>query len=1323
MAIIAVRSHRFLRNSTIQHFVLICTCAMVSSTTLAQISLPGPGFINTVAGNGTGGYSGDGGLATKAEIYGPSGLILDSSGNLYFAEFYNQRIRKVTASTGNISTVAGNGTAGYTGDGGAATSAELKNPTGVTVDSAGNIYIADFSNSRIRAVNTQATAVTILHVVIQPGDIATVAGTGTGGYSGDGGAATSAKISDPSAVALDSSGNLYIADEGNNRIRKVLTTGIISTVAGGGTGGDGGLATNASLSTPTDVFVAPSGDFFIADLEDNRVRKVTVSTGIITTVAGNGTGGYTGDGGPATSAELDAPSGVSVDVNGNLYVVDALERLRVVDRDTQIISTLAGNGNYGETGDGGLATGAELGGPARVALDKTNNIYVADEGGERVRAIGASRENLPIAGGIIKTVAGNGTAGYSGDGGAATSAELYFPSGVAVDSANNLYIADYQESRIRKVTASTGIISTAAGNGTAGYSGDGGPATSAEFDYPYGVAVDAHANIYVADYVNSRVRAVNTGTTAVTIAGVTIQPGNIATIAGTGTAGYSGDGGAATSAKLNGPISVAVDSSGNIYIADALNFRIRKVTASNGHIATIAGNGVDGYSGDNGPATSAELNYPDGVGVDSALNVYIADTYNARIRIVSSYGVIYTLAGNGHLGYAVNGGSASQAELYYPRGVAADAAGNVYIADEYNNRVRAVDSGLIYTLAGNGTQGYSGDGGPADNAELSIPGGVAVDAAGDVFIADTANHRVRQITTAPDFYPAGGSYTGTQIVTISSPISGAVIYYTTNGSTPTTASAIYSGPITVTATETVKAIAVAAGFSTSAVGAATYTISGGSATATPTFSPAAGAYTGSQTLTISDTTSGAAIYYTTNGVAPTTSSNVYEGPFPVSTSETVKAIAVAPGDAVSAVGSAAYTITAATPTFSPAAGTYTGAQSVSISDAATPSTIYYTTNGSTPTTSSTVYSGAIQVSATETVKAIAVSPGASTSAVGSAAYTINASTATATPTFSPAAGTYTGTQKVTISDTTSHFIIYYTTNGTTPTSASTVYSTPIMVDATETVKAIAIATGDSVSAVGSAAYTINAGTKAATPTFTPAAGTYTGSQAVTIKTTTSGASIFYTTNGTTPTTASAVYSAPVVLTSTSMVEALAVATGDSDSTVASAAYAISGGSATATPTFSPAPGGYSASQKVTISDTTSGAAIYYTTNGTTPTAASTLYTGTITVGATETVSAIAIASGSTSSAVGSGLYTILVEAATPIFSPAPGSYDGAQTVTISDTTSGATILYSINGATPSIYSSPITVSVSETVTAVAVATGKSQSANASGTYVITTCSQ
>jgi len=1281
-----------------------------------QITLPPPGIINTVAGDGTGGYSGDGGLATRAEISDPFGVAVDSAGNIYIADYLNHRIRKVSASTGDISTVAGNGTEGSSGYGGPATSAELYWPTGVAVDSADNIYIADEGNDWISKVTASTGIITV------------VAGTGALGYSGDGGLATSAKLNEPSGVALDGSANIYLADKGNNRIRRVtVSTGIITTVAGDGVAGysgDGGLATSAELNAPWGVAVTGGGDIFIADYLNYRVRKVTKSTSIITTFAGDGVLGYSGDGGAATSAELGEPTGVAVG-GGNVYIADYYNnRVRVVNESTGIITTAAGDGIKGYAGDGGVATGAELDWPWGVAVDISANLYIADSLNNRIRVVGSARNPLPSGSGLITTVAGNGTAGYSGDGGAATSAELDAPGGVAVDSSDDIFIADYLESRIRKVTASTGIISTVAGNGTEGYSGDGGAATSAELYYPLDVAVDASANVYIADEGNCRVRAVNTGTKAVTIAGVTIQPGDIATVAGDGTCGYSGDGAAATKAELYYPTGVAVDASGNIYIADYLNYRIRKVTASTGIISTFAGDGIGGYSGDNGPATSAEIDCAEGVRADSAFNVYIADTCNDRIRIVAAYtGIITTLAGNGKAGYAGDGGSADLAEFYDPVDVAVDALGNVYVADEFNDRVRAVSSARIYTDAGDGTVGFSGDGGAATNAELDDPRGVAVDASGDIYIGDTGNHRVRKVGVAPTFYPATGTYTGAQLISITSSSPGAVIYYTTNGTTPTTASSVYSSPILVAATETVKAISLVAGFATSAVGTASYTISGGTAAATPTFSPAAGSYTGTENVTLGDTTAGATIYFTTNGATPTTSSNVYYAPFAVSTTETVKAIAVAVGGASSAVGSAAYTIVSATPAFSPAAGTYTGAQSVTITDAASPATIYYTTNGTTPTTSSPVYSGPIQVSATETVEAIAVSPGESTSAVGSAKYTINSGTATATPTFSPAAGTYTGTQSVTISDSTSGAVIYYTTNGTTPTASSPVYSGPVIVDATETIEAIGIAHADSSSAVGSAKYTINAGTKAATPTFSPAAGSYTGSQKVTISDSTSGSTIFYTTNGTTPTTASSVYSGAIPVTATETIEALATAPGDSASAVASGTYTISGGTATATPTFSPVAGAYNATQKVTISDSTSGAAIYYTINGTTPTTSSQLYTGAITVSATQTVAAIAVANGSTTSAVGSGLYTIALPAATPTFSPAPGSFDGTQTVTISDTTSGAAIFYSISGGTPVLYSGPITVSVSETLNAFAVATGGSQSANASGAYIITTCTQ
>ena len=337
---------------------------------------------------------------------------------------------------------------------------------------------------------------------------------------------------------------------------------------------------------------------------------------------------------------------------------------------------------------------------------------------------------------IINTVAGNGISSYSGDGGAATSAELNFVNDVRVDPVGNLYIADMSNNRIRMVSASTGVISTIAGNGTAGYSGDGGAATSAELNTPASVAFDSRGNIYIVDANNNRIRMVNAST------------GVISTIAGNGTAGYSGDGGPATSAELNVPDSVAVDSSGNIFIADLDNNRIRMVNASTGVISTVAGNGTAGYSGDGGAATSAEINYPQSVAIDNSGNIYIAEYYNNRIRMVNaSTGVISTVAGNGTGGYSGDGGAATSAELNGPDGVAVDPAGNIYIADYNNNRVRMVNAstGVISTIAGNGTGGYSGDGGAATSAEIFFPSGIAVNSSCYLFIADQNNNRVRSL--------------------------------------------------------------------------------------------------------------------------------------------------------------------------------------------------------------------------------------------------------------------------------------------------------------------------------------------------------------------------------------------------------------------------------------------------------------------------------------------------------------------------------------------------------------------------------------------------
>jgi trimeric autotransporter adhesin len=338
--------------------------------------------------------------------------------------------------------------------------------------------------------------------------------------------------------------------------------------------------------------------------------------GIITTVAGDGTAGYKGDGGLATSAGLLNPSGVAVDASGNIYIADTSNsRIRLVTKSTGIITTVAGDGTYGYKGDGGLATSAGLYFPYGVAVDASGNIYIADSVIGRIRLVTKST-------GIITTVAGDGTMSYGGDGGLATSAGLYSPNGVAVDASGNIYIADTVNSRIRLVTKSTGIITTVAGDGTLGYKGDGGLATSAGLYYPYGVAVDASGNIHIADTSNSRVRLVTKST------------GIITTVAGDGTtARYKGDGGLATSAGLYSPNGVAVDASGNIYISDNGNYRIRLVTKSTGIITTVAGDGSVGYKGDGGLATLAGLNYPSGVAVDASGNIYIADS--SRVRLVN----------------------------------------------------------------------------------------------------------------------------------------------------------------------------------------------------------------------------------------------------------------------------------------------------------------------------------------------------------------------------------------------------------------------------------------------------------------------------------------------------------------------------------------------------------------------------------------------------------------------------------------------------------------------------------------------------------------
>jgi len=366
----------------------------------------------------------------------------------------------------------------------------------------------------------------------------------------------------------------------------------------------------------------------------------------------------------------------------------------------------------------------------------------------------------------ISTVAGNGVQGFSGDGGGATSANLNDPAGVSADAAGNLYISDYGNQRVRKA-ATSGIISTVAGTGVAGYSGDGAHATSYELNDPEGIAADSAGDVYIADYANQRVRKVTAA-------------GAISTIAGTGTAGYNSDGILATGAYLNQPIDVAVDGAGNVYIADSSNQRIRKI-ATSGIISTVAGTGTSGFSGDGGLATAAKIYLPEGIALDSSGNLYIADTYNNRIRVVGTNGVIKTIAGNGTSGYGGDGGAATSAMLDLPTGVAVDPAGNVFVADSANQRVREINSsGVISTVAGTGAAGYNSDGIPATEADVYYPHQVAIDAAGDVLIADDYNQRIRKLTSAAapalSLHPTSSTIQSGQSATLSATPTGTSPY-------------------------------------------------------------------------------------------------------------------------------------------------------------------------------------------------------------------------------------------------------------------------------------------------------------------------------------------------------------------------------------------------------------------------------------------------------------------------------------------------------------------------------------------------------------------
>ncbi|HAS46089.1 MAG TPA: hypothetical protein DCS93_36750 [Microscillaceae bacterium] len=558
------------------------------------------GNIITIAGTGKAGFSGDYRKATLAKLNYPSGIAIDKSNNIYVADRCNHRIRKILSSTNEIYTIAGLGTPGFSGDGGMAIACKMQFPSDVIVDTLGALYIADRNNHRVRKINPNSQIIT------------TIVGNGFYGFAGDKEAAYLAKISYVENISIDQKGNIYIADQGNLRIRRVnVNSKIIETIAGTGNysfTGNSDLAIDVDLVNPTGITTDKQGNIYITDGQ-RFIKKITVSDGLITTIAGSGIRnddniGFSGDYQKATSAQLSHPTGITTDQAGNLYIADTdNHRIRKVDVLSGIITTIAGTGENNYWGDGGKAIDANLSYPSGLAIDKQGNIYIADAGNNQIRKINKSNN-------IITTIAGTGQRGYSGDQGLASLAMLRYPTDIALDSSNNIYFTDKDNHCVRKIDFSTKQITTIAGNGTSGYSGDNAQAIYSQLNKPTGVSLDSDGNIYIADTENHCIRRIS------------IKTGIITTIAGNGIHGVSSHGQLAIDSQLSSPQKICLDAFGDIYIAERNNYFIKKINHSTGIIHSIS--------------TYFSFNWARDITLDHTGAIYIADSENNRIRKLSS---------------------------------------------------------------------------------------------------------------------------------------------------------------------------------------------------------------------------------------------------------------------------------------------------------------------------------------------------------------------------------------------------------------------------------------------------------------------------------------------------------------------------------------------------------------------------------------------------------------------------------------------------------------------------------------------------------------
>jgi sugar lactone lactonase YvrE len=731
-------------------------------------------IISTIAGTGIAGLNDDGQPPLQTQLYLPQDITVGPDGLLYIVDWNNHRIRRIR--DGVVETFAGSG---YLGD---ASNDDPKlidfnHPTNVAFDHDGNMIVAAWHNSLIKKIEVLPDD--------SAGPVSTLAGTGARAFGGDEGPGTQAKLDLPSSVVIDTIGNIIISDQANYRLRLLEPNSIIHTYAGTGTpgdAGDGGPALQAQLNGPKGQSAAPASRIaidarnrvYIADTGNHKIRLID-EIGNISTIAGTGTAGYSGDGGRATDAQLNTPSDVAIAPNGTLYIADTMNSAVRVVKPDGTIDTFAGTGERGFGGDGGPAKLAQLDRPYGVEVAPNGSVYIADTHNQRIREVVGIDVSPPPTPqptptpvvipctdqlGSICTYVGTGGTGFSGDGQNRLLSTLYWPFDIEFTPSGRRIFLDWNNHKVREILPDETLVTIMGtdfvGDGPKDLSDKtpaGADPLTVDLNHPTDVQEFPNGDLLVMCWHNHKLRVIDKSDDRVHV------------LLGAA-AGFAGDGGPASAALVNQPPHGTLDADGNLFFIDQRNQRIRVIygfSAQRGAaiIDTIVGTGTAGFNGD-GPALQTQVRFPAGgnpepsggiaIGPDGTL--YFSDTLNNRVRKVVfsdpgtfKEGVVTTIAGTGDKGFSGDGGPAVDAQINYPEDLEIGPDGNLYFADTDNNRVRMIDltTGTITTVAGNGQSGYGGDGGQATDAMLNRPFGVAFDPAGDLYVSDTFNSRIRKV--------------------------------------------------------------------------------------------------------------------------------------------------------------------------------------------------------------------------------------------------------------------------------------------------------------------------------------------------------------------------------------------------------------------------------------------------------------------------------------------------------------------------------------------------------------------------------------------------